>query len=294
MKRKWIAILFGLGMSLNSDAAEHAAGDLDSSLDVAPGAGEAVHASEFSEENHSILGGRLYMNYFGLFYGPSVQNPTSYQPSGNAEPDYNNPVLLKNFFGVGYYVADSIHVSGNAYWTWQPVLDHETQMMDPFLKIAHNSIVREGNFNLYGDVRFHIPASMTSRQNDLKGGIQTVQAATYSLGQTGFQLGLVGSARANSFGGSGFGNDMELYLAPNLYFQVLRNLSVTVMYEMNSSHAFGEKAFSFYNGGSDFEPGVSWDITQQVTLNPYLHIPVGTQPLPTSTSFGMMFNWLLV
>jgi hypothetical protein len=270
----------------------------DTSVEVAADSVEAVE-NESIESIEPVTEGeeglkKFNFNYFGILYGPSIQNPTSFQPSTDGTPDRDRPVILKNFLNLGYNVTDHVTVTGSGYWIWEPVMQHQTILQDPFLRVSHNSIFSTDQANLYGDFRVHFPVTSISRENDMKFGLQTVQVLTYAVGTTRLTLGAFGSARYNSFGGMGYGNDLELYAAPNLNYQITPTVALTVLYEMQTSHSFGERPFAFSNDGMDIEPGISWDIRPNLMVNPYLHFPVGKKATFSSTSFGMMLNWALI
>jgi hypothetical protein len=274
--------------------------DMDSEMELASAESDidATVSGGVSTETYEAEPGMLEkfrMNYFGIFYGPSVQRPSSYQPDTTGRPDVDKPVIFKNFLNLGYQISDTVAVTGTAFWIWQPVLEKQMTMEDPFVRVSHNSIWGTDRFNLYGDFRVHFPVTRVSRENDMKFGLQSVQVLTYSVGDSGnLTLGTFGSVRVNSFGGYGFGRDMELYIAPNINYQVSKKVALTLLYEIQTSHAFGARPFAFTNDGMDIEPGVSWDVTQNVMVNPYLHFPVGANASLRSTSIGMMLNWALI
>lgn len=234
------------------------------------------------------------MNYFGVFFGPSIKSPSSYQPDTPGVTDTKRPVILKNFLGLNYNIDGQYSAGVTAYWTYRPVLGQQLEMQDPFVRFADNSIFQVGNLNLYGDVRVHLPVSAISRANHLFGGIQTVSALTFEIPDTRLTAALYGSARTNFYGKNGFGNDIEVYLSPNLTYQLSPKVALTLMYEMQASHTFGGKAFSFNNDGTDLQPGVSWDITPTLNVNPYLNITTGGRIGLDTTSIGMLVNWVLI
>ena len=58
------------------------------------------------------------LTYLGIFYGPSVKKPSSYQPDGTGAPDKSQPIFMKNFLGLGFNLSENVNVSGNAFWSW--------------------------------------------------------------------------------------------------------------------------------------------------------------------------------
>lgn len=248
-----------------------------------------------TESSTMTFGDRVSLNYFAIFYGPSVGEPSSYQATPTGERDENRPLLVKNYLSAGYRLSDYVSASATGYWAWRPVLGQQVFMRDPYVRIGHSSLINSGNFNLYADARLHFPITAGSREMDMLAGLQTFQMATYQLGASRWTLGLYGSARFNVYGVQGIGNpDLELYIGPNVNYQVSRNLALTLLYEMGTTHYYGDDPMNFYSEGSDLEPGLSWDITPRINVNPYLTIYTGEKISFDTTAFGMTLSLSLL
>ncbi len=234
------------------------------------------------------------MYYYAAFYGPALQNPSSYQPTQTGQNDFNHPVIMKNFLGLGFNLSDTIAITPTAYWIWTPVQGQQVALQDPFLQISDSSLVSTDHFNLYCDLRYHFPVTSVSQQNRSYGGVQSFQSATYQIGTSRFSLGSYASERVNFYGLSGYGNDLELYVAPNATYQVSRNVALTLLYEMRTAHFNGDDPFAFSSDPFDLEPGLSWEVTPTLMLNPYVNLyPTGNLSLKSS-SIGMLFSWQLM
>ena len=250
--------------------------------------------SESVAEEGSEIEKQININYFGIFYGPALQGTNSYQPAPGGQSDRDLPVILKNFLNVGHNLSEMVTVTATAYWVAQPVLDKNLEFQDPFVRASYNSILHWRGFNLYGDVRGHVPATAVSQQNDLVFGLQTFQALTYGVPESRFLYGLYASERRNFFGNEGYGNDVELYFALNMNYQFAPTLTTTLLFEVQRNHAYGDFRKGFYDNGTDIQPGISWDITPQIMVNPYLNILLGQSVSLRSTSVGMMMSWTLL
>ena len=250
--------------------------------------------SEQIENQSETPNSKYSLNYFGILYGPSVQDPSSFQPTINGEPDPERPVIMKNFLWVNYNLTNEIAVAPSAYFIYQPVLGQQVELRDPFLRISHSSVLHTEQFNLYADIRWHIPVSNFSRESDLRTGIQTYQVASYTIPSSRFTFGAYVSERVNFYGRRGNGNDFELYLGPNVNYQLSPKVALTMLYEATASHALGDPAFQFNNDGTDLEPGVSWDITQNLNFNPYLNFYTGGKVNLRSTAVGALIAWRLI
>ncbi len=235
---------------------------------------------------------RFSVSYYGFFYGPSVKNPSSYQPTleGNADP--TRPITVRNYLSLGYGLTEDISLSGTAYFSWIPVLGGRVDMEDPFLRLSHDSLFSTDKWNLYSDIRVHLPVTMASREMDMLSAVQTVQVLSYSgFGRLG--LSLAGSARYNFFGSQGTGYDAELYIAPAAYYRVGPRLSFTLTYELGGNHVLGGAPFVLEADEADIEPGFSLDLTDTLNISPYLNIPTRNGISLASTSIEMMLTWFI-
>ncbi|MGZ6311547.1 MAG: hypothetical protein ACXWOH_13010, partial [Bdellovibrionota bacterium] len=239
------------------------------------------------------LAGKIGVSYFGIFYGPGLQNGAGFQPAANGTPDQERPLILKNFLGVGYNFTDTIGVMPTAYWTFQPVMGMQFALKDPFIRLYDSSLLSAGNFNLYTDFRTHFGVSSESRTNDMYAGLQTFQIATYEFPTAKLTAGLYLSERVNFFGKQGLGNDFEMYVGPNVSYQVLKPLAVSLLAEFQFNHAYGDKPGQVWTDPIDLEPGLIWDVTENLMINPYFNLYPASLTAK-STSVGMMLSWKIM
>lgn len=232
------------------------------------------------------------MNYTNIFYGPSVQNPTSYQPQSDGTPDPTRPIFMKNFLSAAYAISDPMAITATAYWWYRPVLGQSLTMQDPFIRVSYASIVHtQWGLDLYSDLRVHAGVTPDSRAANFLTGFQNFSYLTYQPNNWRFIAALRASARYNVYGTDGYGTDEEYYLAPEVNFRIHPKFALTLLYEMGASHQHGDKPSYITNDGTDLEPGLEWDPTPDVVVNPYLTLLTGGNVGWKSTSVGMFFTW---
>ncbi|HAR42337.1 MAG TPA: hypothetical protein DCS07_06850 [Bdellovibrionales bacterium] len=237
----------------------------------------------------------LTVNYSSIFYGPALKGgDIGYVPHPDGGSDFEKPIQMKHFLGLGMDINRDLSVAAVTYFLWQPLNQERWATYDPYLKMSHERIVQMGNFKLYADLRFHVPVSESSREAHLQGGLQSVQVATYDAPDSRWTFNLYGSARTNFFGKKGYGSDLELYLGPNVVYQLAPTVGLTLLYEMSGSHRYGDKPGILRNDGTDLEPGVTWDVTPRLNVNPYLNFYPGNRLAWDTTSVGMLLNWKLL
>ncbi|MGK5083807.1 hypothetical protein WDW37_10935 [Bdellovibrionota bacterium FG-1] len=247
-----------------------------------------------SEEVDNDLLSRFSLSYSGVFYGPSIKIPSSYQPDSSGVPDPNRPVFMKNFLNLGYGLTDEIVATGSVYWQYRPVLGQQVVMMDPSVRISHAALIHtQEGVNWYGDARVHFGATAPSRESDMITGFQSFNYLSWEIAQSRVMVALRSSARYNYFGRRGEGNDGEVYLGPEIIYQWTPRFALSALYEMGASHAHGQSFRQWNNDGTDLEPGFSWDVTPSVNINPYLTVATGGKISLASTSVGMFLSWTM-
>jgi hypothetical protein len=289
----FLTVLPGIEMGIRTAQAEAS----DGRPVLAPEANsDAANQSAFMGPMNAEFGllQRLSLSYLAIFYGPSLQNPHRLQPKLSGEPDPDRPVNLRNFLNLGYAINQTLSLTGTAYWSYQPYLEQKLTLQDPFIRLSDTSLFQMGNFNLYADLRVHFGTSASSRQNDQYFGVQTVEVATYVLPDSPLTLALYGALRGNVFGKHGNGYDLEMYLGPNINYQITPKLLATVLYEMRASHIYGAKVGVLNNDGTDLQPGVTWEMTPKFMINPYLNLLTGGKINLKTTTIGLMANWNLL
>ena len=259
------------------------------------------HGEEIGRESVSVdeaektgVLDQFSVNYYGVFYGPSIQDPSSYQPNSSGVIDRTLPLLVRNYMSLTYSLSKAIAVSATAPWVWKPVQNQELKAKDPYFRLADSELFSTDRFNLYGDARFHAPVTIESRDSDLLAGLQTFFIASYQVPGSRFTWASYFSARYNLYGSQGTGNDTVLYAGPNLAYQLTPTVALTTLYEMGASHIYKDRTFALNNDGTDLEPGIKWDIAKSVSLNPYFNFFTGNKVSLTSTSIGMTMSWQLL
>lgn len=273
---RWIVIALSLGFALGSPPAL---------------ASEVSESDEDLTETTSPLKS-ISAHYFGIFYGPSLENFSVYQPTPEGDNDPEHPIVLQNFLSVGYSFTDEVSLAATGFWTVEPVGEHRVALRDPALRLSHEQLYHTEVVNLYGDVRVRFGVSPYSRDRHVRGSLQTFQNLSFlPPGVQWLTFGVHGLQRATWMGELGSGNDLDLYLGPNLNFRTSDRLSITLLYELYAAHVFGAEAFDFTNDGTDLETSLNWDISPQMSLNPFLRFYPGGKMNLQSTSAGLMFSW---
>lgn len=288
---KWIA-LGATALTLTGAPESFAEGVLEDSPPEIHSSQSALVSSGTEDGSWSD---RFGANFYSVFYGPALESPGSaYQPTPQGDPS-NIPVLSRNFATLSYAFDANVGISATQYFLYVPVQGTQLALRDPYARAYIVDLLGSDTpLSWYADVRVHLPLSSYSKSADLQLGLQTFQAIAYPVGRTPLTLGVIGSARTNFYGSLGIGNDLELYAGPNLAYRLNPKVSLVVIYDTEFTHAYREDASTFTHEGSDFQPGVSWDITPTVNLNPFINIYSGKNTSLKGSSFGFTLSWILL
>jgi hypothetical protein len=228
---------------------------------------------------------QISLNYFAMVSSPSFPGQAA---------RVGESFVLRNFLGAGYRLGPSVVLSGNANWSVRGMQQLPTQVHDPFVRLSDASFLSGENWNLYLDGRIHIPVSTASMNSGLNLGIQSVQSLTYSIPESRLALGLSSSIRYNFLSSKGVGNQIDVYLAPSLFYQLGPSIGFNCLAEAMMSHLRQPGTSNWIYPSLDVEPGLAWDLLPNLNLNPYVHIPIdSTKPFLPSYA-GVLLSWTLL
>ncbi len=227
----------------------------------------------------------ISVNYLAMVTGPSFQG------GALGQREYFN---LRNFLGAGYRLGETLTFSGNANWSVRGTDQFLTQFHDPFFRLADSSVFSADGWNLYWDGRLHLPFSKSSMVSGMNLGVQSVQALTYSIPESRLAVGLSSSIRYNFLNPMGVGSDLELYLGPNVFYQLAPSLGLNLLTEVQWSHLYQQGFSDWTHPNFDLEPGLAWDLFPNLSFNPFVHLPVGSKTSLIPSYVGFLLSWTLL
>ncbi|MEO5969610.1 MAG: hypothetical protein ABIQ95_06755 [Bdellovibrionia bacterium] len=259
--------------------------------DVQPG--EVV-----AEENFSLyekVSRSAVLNYTGLYKGSPLNDlGNSRQPTSAGDIDLSSPQSVESLLTIGYKVKPDVVVGVVGHFLYFPVgnpvgTGQNMQMLDPMLLVQKNNLINSGGFRLHGKVLVYLPltANDTLRRNKLATAISPTLTASYDVPNTPLTLAAYGFVRGYvPTGEEGDGAlTYKLYFAPNLSYQLSKTVAATLWVDLISASRFRGTPFLTGMGTDtvDVQPGISWDITKSININPVLNI-YPSNPTLASTS----------
>jgi len=229
-----------------------------------------------------------------------VQRLTPQLPTRDGDPDPNRQVELLNFHTLDYLISDDagIGFSATGGWALNPWErdGSRSELRDPYFRTYFLNLLPDwgSDFPLYwyADVRVHPGVTTTSRDADQIWGIQVFQAWTWQATNSRWGAAFYLSFRQNFFGSQGLGIRRELYSSPGLFFRHNSRLTSSLLLQLPTFQRLGSEGNRWETMGLDLEPGLSWDLLQNLNLTPFLTIPVsGTTNRLKGTSLGLTLSW---
>ncbi len=248
---------------------------------------------------------KVKVGYFGQFNGTSISDPSGYYP-GPRTSKSDDTINLYNSISAGYMVSPTVKTYLNPRFEWRPSgtaagegvrasAGNDLTFLDPRVGVEVANLVNTADFNLKGIFNAELPASQTSRDRDLVAAPAIAFSGNYNVRNTRFSLGFSTYFRGYVYGQTGAkaGRDLRAYLSPSVSYKISPTVSAIVGYEMLAQKLRKTKGVlpdQWVSEGTDLQPGIAWDITENFNLNPYIQIyPAGKINLETS-SIGMYLS----
>jgi hypothetical protein len=235
------------------------------------------------------------LDYFGTYRGSSLSRMDStLQPGVNGALDPTSPAMLDNSITAGYKINKDWIVGGVGHFYLFPWSDpngggQKLQLLDPTLFVSRPELINDRGFKLDTRLTFFLPMSKydTLVSNGLATAITAVFNARHEALMSNLTVGVYSYVRAYIPTSDTHANapSNTVVAAPYGSFQVNDRLAVTLLVDLLSvTRNYGTGFFSgLKTGVVDIEPGISWDITKNITINPFLNI-YPSNPTLASTS----------
>jgi len=244
-----------------------------------------------------------------VYYGASLAGlGDANQPNDINKNAAGDPVFIRSNASLGYKVSPDLVAGGVARVDYLPKNNNDTLWEDAYLRLLAPKMINKGNFTAIGDLRFYVPTSHLSRENGLMTGITTRFVPTYTptgsrltFGTIFYHTLYIHDARVDSVNATATNAwSSEFYAGPNIAYQLTPTVSLTALYEFDAVRMANASGLLNYtsdthtgNGYTDFEPGVNWDITSNIYVNPFLNMYPGSDFSLDTTNINVIFGMKL-
>ena len=237
---------------------------------------------------------RPWFNQYSLFQGPSLLQPTAFQPGFDGNPDLGRPITLRNFSTVGIELGDSRGVAATLAWAMLAGPEGGMLLRDPSLRVYDSSLVEAGIFQWHADIRVHFGVGPESRVADRYFSMQNFHALTLQSPTSPLSGGLWLSARWSAYGAQGLGPVWEFFAAPNAQLRIVKGLSLGLALEENAGLWAIEGSPGTYNADPWYlEASLSWQPSAEVEISPALNYPLAQEATSRSLAGSIGVSWTL-
>lgn len=238
-----------------------------------------------AQSTYERIGEKTILNYFGVYRGGSINDPgNGLTPNAKGVLDNSSPQSIENLLTLGYKFNPETNLALIGHFYYYPGLKPDGssagfQNYDPTIQFEKKNIINRNGFKLTGRLGVELPLSGYDRpvqDGDLT-AITATSVFSYDVPKTNLTLGVFAYLRGYIPGADvkDSARSYKIYAAPNLNYQISQKVAATLWIDLlqltrngNSPGFIG----GMTNDYMDIEPGISWDITKNISINPYFNI----------------------
>lgn len=225
---------------------------------------------------------KLALTYFGTYNGASVTNLTSsVQPNVDGTPDTSSPQSLDSLVTVGYKVNKDLMMGVVGRFLYYPVgnpvgTGHAIQGLDPALTFSRNNVINQSGFKLGLRLNVNLPISSNDFlvPRHLATALTPTFVMNYDVPSTSLSVGLFSFIRGYIPTSDSPNNvrTYKLYFGPNANYQLSKTVAATLWIDIGFNRNRGTGFFTYSSDTVDVQPGINWDVTKNISINPVLNI----------------------
>lgn len=243
-----------------------------------------------SKEAGRSLREKLALNYWGAYYGPSVGGPNDFTP--NYDGSSGDVQYLDGVITAGYRPTKKTLVGVGIPQIYTPFRESKgITTNNLFVKLSDSEVINRGRFKVGLGSRFYVPTNSDSRKSGFFSGIRFEQNTTYDFRKIPLTVGLFTYERPYFYNSKATsGTPLTLYGAPYANYQFSQRLAATLWVDLiQLKQSKGQSIGDMPNAPVDIQPGVNWDVNDNLSLNPYLNLYPGNLTADAS-SLGLIVS----
>lgn len=232
----------------------------------------------------------LYVNYFANFHGSPLNDPSFFKtPNTNsAVGKQGRNMYFDSTLTTAYKITQDIGVGPEINFDLEPVLGRGATLKDSGIKAYNRHQIQSGGFNVSSNLILQAPTDY-SRQQGIDFSVKTTPNVRYDVPASRFTVGSFTEAKAYLGANTGK-KSFKLYAGPYVNYQLSPSFALTTVYEMEANHFTGKPKLDFTSVNTDLQPGVRWNITRNVLVNPYVNLYTGNKITAANSSIGAIIS----
>ncbi len=233
---------------------------------------------------------RVRVKLWSNYSGPQIANPSKYTTDSFGKTT-SKTQTGDSHLTAAYQLTPGLRPGIGIPFNFLPAADDKMQFKPLYFGLLDMRILEEGNFSFHADLRIYTPFGDIAEAQDVRSGIRTTQTILYRVPNSNWTFGSVTYFRVWMYGpkGTGYRNDVEIYFSPFADYRLTKTFYATLwtdVLQLGLQHG-GKGGFS--NLPVDLQPGVRWEVTPSLSLNPYLNFIPARVRLDT-VNVGMVVN----
>ncbi|MBS1961493.1 MAG: hypothetical protein JST04_04710 [Bdellovibrionales bacterium] len=241
------------------------------SATVFPNSVTAVGTSSSNGETAGVSSplDRVYLGLTSTFHGTPVRNmgsEYSVDTTGREKRTTYNMINFDSEVGAGYRVTKDIGVGPIVPFIAVPVRGQGFILGDVGLKAFNSKTIDRNGFRLATNLIVQAPSSDSSKARDMTWALKTTPYGRYQFAHSNVSLGAF--TELKDYFGVSRDKTFKVWALPYLGYSLSDSVTLRLAYEMEWHHNLHQSGLETYM--TDWQPGVVWNITKQLSINPYV------------------------
>jgi hypothetical protein len=254
--------------------------------EVKPGT-ENVTTSESNLMDH------LYLNYFAVYHGGPLRDPSSPYMVDQKGALSSKAINLDTEITTAYLLGDGIGIGPDIPFLLVPVFGQGLVMGDVGIKAFNSKTIYSGGLRVGTNILVQAPTNGYSQQRNMTVALKSTPFVRYDIPRSRFTVGAW--TEIKEYFGVTFDKSFKAYAEPYVNYQLSRRFSLSVAYEMEAHHNVGDLGMlSFTNYQTDLQTGFIWAVTPKIFLNPYLQFFTTNRATLDTSALGATINATLL
>jgi hypothetical protein len=231
----------------------------------------------------------LHLDLFSIFHGPTVSDMGSPYGVNNAgKVSSRNPLLFDSELTAAYMPTSDVGIGPVLPFLLFPVMGKGFVLGDAGIKAFDRHAISSGGLNVYTNLIVQAATSDSSKARNMSWALKTTPNFRYKFHASRVSVGAWTEAKA--YFGVTKDKTFKLYGAPYVAYRVSPSVALNLEYEMEAHHDVGKPSLDFANYQTDLMPGIVWNITPHVLVNPYVQLFTGNKVNTDSMALGAVIS----
>jgi hypothetical protein len=283
-------------LSLSSAWADEAPASTNSQTNQAAGIAAVAASNGVSVETTtgpSAILDNTYLVYSASFHGPTLGKMDSFGTDHTGTYSKRNMIMFDGDLTAGYMVTKDTGIGPYVPFFLYPVQGQGAVLGDVGVKLVQKHIVQSNGWSVAGAAMIQAPTNDYSKYHtkmDL--GLKFTPYIMYRPSGSRFTYGVWTEQKA--YLGVVSDKTFKLWAQPYVSYRMTPTLSANLAYEAEADHFYGKPTLDFTSYQTDLCPGVIWNVTPKIFINPYVQFFTGNKVTKETTALGAYLSAALL